>query len=71
MNPAYEVVVDDGAPYTEYAEGDEALKSLLLTLKARAIDHVGDFAYYDVFIYLNDVDVTDEVFERLKIMEVD
>ena len=65
MLQKYNIVIDAGDPYDRDVYGDDALKSILLSLKAQS--ESGDFAYVDVWVYLDDKDVTDEAFKRLKI----
>jgi hypothetical protein len=67
MKAKYELVVDYGKPYSEYHKTLASLKDALIKLDKYYENNSQDLPYFDVFIYENNIDVTEKIFQKLKL----
>lgn len=67
MKAKYELVVDYGKPYSEHHKTLASLKDALIKLDKYYDSHSHELPYFEVEIYENDENVTEKIFQKLKL----
>lgn len=67
MAKKYELVVDYGKPIFDFYKTKKALKQGLLKWDKYYEVHGHELAYFDITVYENDKDVTEEIFKEFKL----